>query len=434
MGRRPSGALPAMRRHKPTNTARIVVGGKVHSLGRWGSTEAQDRYDTLVAAFIASGRTTLDAGLAALGRPAAPQAVAEALPVPAAIVSRPAPHDSTAGLTVGELARLWLHDIETTRANHKKTSLWHGAIAASRAIRPFAAMPVSAFGSRALVEVQHNLVNVGTLAAAPKEGQRLSRRYINDVVGRVRQMFHWGVLRELVPDDRVKALAIVAPLAKGQTAARETKKRKPVKPSIVRATMPYMTKEVADAIWFMRLTGCRPSEAARMKLCRIRDRRKPVWRYVPKRHKTAHRKKQRHIAIGPQAQAIVLAHVAGRSERDYVFTPQRSVRPRKPKDGVIPMEPRKPAGHARKSFSKDGIMQAVRRAIARANKDRTAKGEPPLPHWTPYQLRYTRLREIRRAGGREAAQAVAGHSEATMTDHYAPANWGKAAKAAIRNG
>lgn len=434
MGRRPSGALPVMRRHKPTNTARINVGGKVHSLGRWGSHETQDRYDTLVAAFIASGRKTLDAGLAVLGRPAAPQTAPEPQPVPTASADRPAPHDATGGLTVGELARLWLHDIETTRANHKKTSLWHGAIAASRAIRPFAAMPAAAFGSRALVEVQHSLVNVGTLAGDAKDGKRLSRRYINDVVGRVRQMFHWGVLQELVPDDRVKALEIVPPLAKGQTLARETRKRKPVKPSIVLATLPYMTKEVADAIWFMRLTGCRPSEAARMKLCRIRDRHKPVWRYVPKRHKTAHKKKQRHIAIGPQAQVIVLAHSAARSDRDFVFTPQRSVRPKKPKDGVIPIEPWKPAPHARKSFTKDGIMQAVRRAIAKANKERTAKGEPPLPHWTPYQLRYTRLREIRRAGGREAAQAVAGHSEATMTDHYAPANWGKAARAALRNG
>jgi hypothetical protein len=29
MGRRPSGTLPAMRWHKPTNTARITIGGKV---------------------------------------------------------------------------------------------------------------------------------------------------------------------------------------------------------------------------------------------------------------------------------------------------------------------------------------------------------------------------------------------------------------------
>jgi hypothetical protein len=61
---------------------------------------------------------------------------------------------------VGELARAWLRDIEATRPNCRRTSLWHGAVAASRAVRPFATMPVAAFGSRALVEVQRHLVNV----------------------------------------------------------------------------------------------------------------------------------------------------------------------------------------------------------------------------------------------------------------------------------
>jgi hypothetical protein len=79
-------------------------------------------------------------------------------------------------------------------------------------------------------------------------------------------------------------------------------------------------------------------------------------------------------------------------------------------------------------------VQAVRRAIARANKARAEQGLPLLPHWTPYQLRYTRLREIRRRGGQEAAQATAGHSRATMTDHYAPANWGRATKFAAKHG
>ena len=89
---------------------------------------------------------------------------------------------------------------------------------------------------------------------------------------------HWGVLQELVPGDRVKPLEIVPALAHGQTKAREIPERKPVRPSIVRATLPYLTAEVADLIWFIRLAGCRPSEAARMKLRRIRDRSKAVWR------------------------------------------------------------------------------------------------------------------------------------------------------------
>ncbi len=50
MGRRPSGALPVMRRHKLTNTARIVIDGKVYSLGRWGTDEARMRFDTFIAA------------------------------------------------------------------------------------------------------------------------------------------------------------------------------------------------------------------------------------------------------------------------------------------------------------------------------------------------------------------------------------------------
>ena len=433
MGRRPSGTLPAMRRHKPTNTARITIGGKVHSLGRWGSAEAQDRFDTLVAAYIASGRRSVDAGLAVMGRTIATVQAVQPQAVPAASLPCPAPQDATGGLTVGELARAWLADIEVTRPNHRTTSLWHGAIAASRAIRPFAAMPVAAFGSRALVEVQKHLVG-GMATSNGKERKPLSRRYINDIIGRVRQLFHWGVLNELVPDDRVKALEIVPTLAKGQTAARDNPARKPVKPSIVRATLPYLTQEVADLIWFMRLTGCRPSEARRMKMCRIRDQHKSVWRYVPKRHKTSHHGKQRHIAIGPQAQAIVLAHVAGRSDREYVFTPERSVPARKPRDGVVSMIPRKPSPRVGKRFDRNAILRAVTRAIEKANKAREQEGLPRLPHWTPYQLRYTRLREIRKAGGREAAQAIAGHSRATMTDHYAPANWGKAAQAALRNG
>ena len=430
MGRRPSGALPAMRRHKATNTARIVLGGKVHSLGRWGSTEAQDRYDTLMAAFIASGRTSLDAGRAVIGRPAP-------MPEP-----QPAPSsgDATGGLTVGELARAWLADIEATRPDCRRTSLWHGAVAASRAVRPIATMPVAAFGSRALVDVQRRLVTTTVAAGkaadagSPANAKRLSRRYINDIVGRVRQLFHWGVLHELVPDDRVKALEIVPALAKGQTAARDNPGRKPVRPSVVRATLPYLTAELADLIWFIRLTGCRPSEARRMKLCRIRDRNKAVWRYVPKRHKTSHRGKQRHVPIGPDAQGIVLVHTNDRSDRDYVFSPQRSVPVRKAKDGVIPMEPRKPSPRVGRMFKKDAINRAVNRAIVKANKARAEEGLPPLPHWTPYQLRYTRLREIRKRAGQEAAQASAGHRRATMTDHYAPANWQAAAGAAAASG
>jgi hypothetical protein len=126
-----------------------------------------------------------------------------------------------------------------------------------------------------------------------------------------------------------------------------------------------------------------------MKWCRIRDRNKVVWRYVPKRHKTSHRGKQRHVPF------------------------------RKAKDGVIPMEPRKPSPRVGRMFKKGAINRAVNRAIVKANKARAEQGLEPLPYWTPYQLSYTRLREIRKRGWQEAAQATAGHSSATMTQFAA---------------
>lgn len=442
MGRRPSGALPVMRRHRPTNTARIVINGKVYSLGRWGSDEARMRFDTFIAAYVTSGRTSIDAARAALAAPTA--AVRPATAVRAVVTPpprSPAPTQAESGLTVGELASRYLRHIQETKPNYRGSSLWHGALAASRAVRPIAAMPAAAFGSRALAQVQQQLIDTpmptrrkAKAGDEPPPPKHRSRRYINDVIGRVRQMFNWGVLQELVPDDRVKALEIVPTIVRGQTKARETKKRKPVRPSVVRATLPYLTPEMADLIWFMRLTGCRPSEAARMKLNRIRDRDRRVWRYVPRKHKTAHHGKQRHIAIGPQAQAIILAHTAGRSDDDFVFTPQRSVRPRQVRDGVISIEPTKPSPLVGRKFTKDAIRRAVSRAIVKANTARSAEGGSLLPSWTPYQLRYTRTKEARARGGRETARAVAGHSRATMTDHYAPENWGKAARFAAQHG
>jgi integrase len=374
---------------------------------------------------------------------APPNAVAEAPapePVAAAVPVADLPRGDQpvpAGLTVGEVCRMHLVDIETSTPGGQRSAKYTKALAATRAVRPLATMPAAEFGTRAMIDVRRRLIDTPVVRGTPDDNGKvptLCRRYINEVMGHVRRMFEWAGSQELIPGERAATLKLVKPLRAGESNAREAKRRTRVRPSVVKHTLPAMTREVADLIWFIRLTGCRPSEAARMRLCRVFDRDKPVWRYVPKRHKTAHKGKQRHIAVGPDAQAIVLAHTAGRSDRDFVFTPQRSVPARKANDGVIPMEQRRPTAHAGKSFTKDGIRQAVSRAIAKANKARAKEGLPLLPHWTPYQLRYTRLREIRKHGGREAAQATAGHSRATMTDHYAPANWGKAARFAAKHG
>jgi integrase len=426
MGRRVSGSMPQVRLHKASKQGLVRINGRPFYVGRYGTPDANARYIELM---VEHGY--LPAATAVTVKPHGP-VVVEPVRLPSG--DEPLP----AGLTVGEVCHMYLRDIEATIRAGRRSSKYEKALAATRAVRPLAAMPAAEFGTRAMLDVRKRLISTPAANRKPDEKGNvptLCRRYINEVIGHVRRMFDWAVLHELVPNDRAAALAVVKPLRSGDDKnARETKRRKPVRPSIVKATLPYMTAEMADLVWFIRLTGCRPSEAARMRLCRIFDRDKAVWRYVPKRHKTAHKGKQRHVPIGPKAQAIVQAHVAGRGDREYVFTPKRSVPPRKARDGVISMEPCKPPAHARESFNKDGIMQAVRRAIIKANKDREQKGLKPLPHWTPYQLRYRRLREIRKAEGLEAAQATAGHTRESMTEHYAPANWGRAARAALCSG
>jgi len=61
-----------MRRDKRTGHARVRINGKTYWLGRWGSPEARDKFDTLMAAFIASGRRSVDAALSMAAPPPCP--------------------------------------------------------------------------------------------------------------------------------------------------------------------------------------------------------------------------------------------------------------------------------------------------------------------------------------------------------------------------
>jgi integrase len=417
MGRRHADALPAMRHHRRSGNARVRIAGIEHWLGPWGTAESRLRYDELIAAWIASGRKSVEAAKPA--RPAAPAAVA------VAEVELP----TSADVTVGELARAWIAAIERERAGaHKRSSNWNGAIAAARALRPVAAMPAREFGPRALQDVRRRLVDTPILrkrclpdGRETTEAIPRSRRYVNDTVGRIRQLFNWAVGLELIPPERAFALSRVRALPIGQ--GRETDRRTEVTGEVVNATLPHLTDEARALVLFIRWTGCRPSEAARLRMTDVHDRDRPIWRYRPPMHKTAHRGQFRDVPIGPQARAILEAHAEGRAADDYVFDPRRSLARVVSNGATIKMR-RKPSSRVGNLFTSDAIRVAIQRAAAAAS----------VPAWTPYQLRYLRLREIRRDYGPEAARATAGHTRDSMTAHYAPPSWEAAAGAAAASG
>lgn len=407
MGRRHSGSLPVPKVHAKTGHARVFINGKEHWLGKHGSPEAQLKYDELVAAYLASGRKSVEA----VSRPPA----------------LPPEKNLAADICVGEVALRWLRHVKETRG--EKSSTYTSGRASARALREVRTLPAREFGPRRLIEVRASFAAVPTVYRN-KKGQVTvtkpkTRRYVNDTIGRIVQMFSWAATMEIVPGDKPAALREVKPLRSGEMPMiSETPRRKAVDDGRVEAVLAHLKPPLRALVRFIRLTGCRPGEAARLRLADVHDRDRPVWRYVPPQHKNAWRGHTKHIAIGPQAQAVVLGALAGRGESAIVFDPKLAVPDRQGNAATIPMVPRKASSRVGDHYATTSIRHAVVRACEKAK----------CVEWFPYLLRYARSGEVRKEHGREAAAATLGDRTAAMADHYAPPDWSAAAEAALKSG
>jgi hypothetical protein len=90
---------------------------------------------------------------------------------------------------------------------------------------------------------------------------RRADRAANRRVALIKRIFKWAVAEELAPPAVHQAVAAVAGLQKGRTAAHETKPVMPVNDAVVDATLPNLGRHVRGLVEFQRLTGCRPGEA-----------------------------------------------------------------------------------------------------------------------------------------------------------------------------
>ncbi len=78
--------------------------------------------------------------------------------------------------------------------------------------------------------------------------------------------------------------------------------------------------------------------------------------------------------------------------------------------------------------------KAVQRGVQTANRHRREQALPPLPTWTPYQLRHSAATRIRAEHGIEAARVLLGHTSAAVTEIYAEADLQAAARVAEQAG
>ena len=198
--------------------------------------------------------------------------------------------------------------------------------------------------------------------------------------------------------------------------------------------MPFLNRQVRGLIQFMRLTGCRPGEACRLRRSDI-DKSGPAWVYRPKHHKNSHRGKSRVIVIGPKTQQLLAGYPTA-FPATYVFSPRQAVEElhaERTKDRRTPKYPSHLKRNAEKRtktprripgerYTTEVIDRAVQRTIERANRARKKKGgrlDSEIPRWAPNQIRHAHGTTVRRVNGLEAAQCVLAHEKADVTQVYA---------------
>lgn len=302
------------------------------------------------------------------------------------------------------------------------------------ALRPvvdnYGLVQAAAFGPLALQAVRERLVY-----------NRLSRKYINRQVDRIRGMFKWAASRELVPVAVHAALMTVAPLKAGRTAAKELPPVRAVPWSAVEVLLPHLPGVIAAGVRVLWFTGCRLGEMVPLRPCDL-EQSGDVWLYHPGRHKNAHRGQVRVICFGPQAMAALKPYLTG-SAKGYIFTPatawretcERRKATRKTKAygkaaKLIPKPRRFLPRYNARSFAHALRHGWIALARSKGVEGTPAKGQPLADwltangitgYWHAHQLRHSRGTMIRAnpEWGLEGAQAVLGHATVAASQIYA---------------
>ena len=255
----------------------------------------------------------------------------------------------------------------------------------------------------------------------------LSRVYCNRLTNAVVRIFKYSVSQELVGESTWSRLKSVESLRTGQTEAPETNTVKPVSIDVVRATAEHLPPGLKAMIRVHLGTGMRPNELCRIRPCDI-DRSGDVWVYRPAKHKTAHRGKTKAVPILGDAREALTDYL-NRSPESFCFSPAESMthwyakKRAARKSKVQPSQQSRAVANPRKvpgdHYTPTSYRQSIQRAAKRAGVEK----------WHPYQMRHLAITMVRDALGIEAAQAFAGHSNLSMTEHYAKQTEAKAIEA-----
>jgi integrase len=391
-----SNHIPKYSLHKPSGQARVIIGGKHHYLGKFGSSESRTKYAALIGK-----RFHEESKL--------PESPPGKFPL----------------LTIDELI---LHYLDHARTYYcfdgKPTKEYTCMEEAVRHLRPlYGNSEAKDFGPNKLTIVRETMIV-----------QRLARTVINNRINRIKRAFKWAVSRELIPPSVYQAIRTLDGLRFGRSNAKETDPVKPVLDSAIKSVTDIVSPQIAAMVWLQRYTGMRPGEVVIMRPCDIKMSGK-IWVFEPYTHKNKYRGHSRLVPLGPKSQAQVKPFLNRKAEQ-FMFSPAeaeawRSVQRRKTRKS--PMTPShakrksksKPKRKKRDRYDTASYRRAISYAIKKLNKHQNSlpkKERKLIPHWHPHQLRHQFATIVREQLGAEAVQIGLGHKSTDLVDLYAEKN------------
>jgi integrase len=387
-----------------TGQGRVVLSGKEHYCGVFGTPECAQRYAELVRTWEERGRRPLKEVPLAGGR--------------------------VRGLLLRELFEQfesWVDGSGLFRKEGKETS-HRGAIrrALSEVNVEFGHVPVVRFTKANLLRHRDSLIAKG----------KLTRKGVNRKIGIICKAFAWGNERDLVPDAVFGSLSVLAPLKQGQIGtAAERGRRKPATHEQIRAVLAHLQPTIAAMLEIQFLTGMRPGEVCNMRWQDIDETPVivdgvPCWTYFLSSSKTEHHGVCASYPLAPRVQSILRRF--RKPPEAFVFSPCDAMldlgRKRRAERQTPPSKQMRERDAAPgREFRARYTTSVYRRAIERACK--TAGVE----RFTPHPVRHTVITEVANdpALGFGAAGALANHRTAAATQVYVHPDRRHAYRAAV---
>ncbi len=375
---------PSYRLHRPSGQAVVRIDSHDHYLGRHGTPESHEKYARLVAEWSASGQVI---------EPASDHTVNEVL---VAYLTHAQTYYVKDGEQTNEVGRI------------------RRALAPARKL--YGSTPARDFGPKALKACRACYVTDGHV-----------RDQVNKLTRCLVRCFRWAAGEEMVPGETWHALQAVEGLRAGRSDAPESDPVLPAPRDAIDAVLAVISPVLADVIRLQLLTGARPGEAVRLRACEL-ERSGDVWLWHPRRHKTQHRRREKVMFAGPQAQALLSPYLE-RMGDGYLFSPRDSMRQFRERQRAArktPVQPSQqdrsrddPARQPGERYKVESYCQAVTKACVKAGCER----------FTPHALRHTAATELVAQFGWEVGRVILGHRSVDMTREYAEDSQAKAVEA-----